>query len=105
MSDIEQRLKRLEDKVFPMQYYCGCSVPCEPTKSRRQEKVEELAKSLSQITIQMVYGKGMVDNYVIAEAALEWFSQQVSDPKHLKNADYYYREALSDVRKNLGLDS
>lgn len=85
-----------------------CEDKAKTTKSKRQEKVEELAKHLENLTVQMLYGKGIVTNEQLAEAALEWVRQQIQVEPWLEQAartDYPmakgYNQALFDVRKNL----
>lgn len=88
----------------PTKDYCGCSVPCKPVKSNRQEKVEELA---------MVIGSKYDHvNFKAAEAALEWVNRHIPFPapwhEHYspdQRACIQIRnEVLSDVRKNLGVE-
>lgn len=79
-----------------------------PPKSRRQEKQEELAKHLEKLTVQMMYGKGVVTNEQLAEAALEWVEKQIprsSNVPYPSEGSVGYNLALTDVRRDLGLEN
>lgn len=70
MNDIEKRLKRLEDAVLPKADYCGCSVPCKPKVTKREEIVHILAGLLS--TIKPMDKTHPQDCVPFAEAALDY---------------------------------
>lgn len=79
-----------------------------PPKSRRQEKRDELSKHIEKLTVQMMYGKGVVTNEQIAESALEWVEKQlptIGEFHPIQTLELAgYKIAITDVRKNLGID-
>lgn len=81
----------------------------EPTKSRRQEKIEQLAKELYGVCFRLEdwdYASAPIKQRMreYAEAALEWVEKQLPVAKLPGGFTQQYYLALSDVRKNLGLD-
>jgi len=78
----------------------------DPPKSRRQEKVEELAKVLFETPVSR---SSTSRPHELAEAALEWVEKQMpknrlSERRVIGDTIESYNQALSDVRRNLGLD-
>lgn len=103
MNDIEQRLKRLEDAVLPKADYCGCSVPCKPKVTKREEIVHILAGLLS--TIKPMDKTHPQDCVPFAEAALdylEWLMPTHTDKGFITDfGQHAYNQALRSVRREV----
>lgn len=94
---IDERVNNLEPKEVPLGGF---------QKSRRQEKVEELAKVLFETPVSR---SSTSRPHELAEAALEWVEKQMpknrlSERRVIGDTIESYNQALSDVRRNLGLD-
>jgi len=102
--ELEQRIKWLEKRLCLLDERVNSLEPKEvPTKTKRQEKVEELEHIIMKMRDMDIYS-----SEEIAEAALEWVAGQLKQPGTVISGSREYCrgyiECLSDVRKNLGVE-
>lgn len=103
--ELEQRIKWLEQQLMFITEKMNVIKLTDPPKSRRQEKVEELAKVMFDTPVGSDNHKSRLVE--LAEAALEWVEKQIvqatNRPWLSPESDMRcgYDVAVADVRKNL----